>query len=433
MDISIFGLGYVGCISLGCLAKNGHSVIGVDVNQSKVDLINRGKPTVIEKDIDNIIAEAFANKKIKATQDYKFAVETSEVAIICVGTPSSKTGQLDLSHLYNVAAQIGEALNTKEEFLSVFIRSTVPPGTNQKVTEIISEHSNKQKNEHFAVVSNPEFLREGSAVKDYYHPPYTVLGTDSPVGIEIGRQLYEELGAPIFDMKIEEAELIKYLNNSFHALKITFANEVGVICKKLGIDSHRVMDVFTKDDKLNISPAYLKPGFAFGGSCLPKDLKALATFAHDFYLNTPVLNSIDQSNKNHIEYFLETVYQTGKKKVGVLGLSFKPGTDDLRYSPMVTVVERLLGKGYEIRIFDQNVELSRLTGGNKSFIEEKLPHLGRLLSTKTGEVIDKSDIIIIANKEDIFNDLEIPEDKIIFDLTRIEKFEGHPNYHGICW
>ncbi|HND46897.1 MAG TPA: nucleotide sugar dehydrogenase, partial [Chitinophagales bacterium] len=267
MEISIFGLGYVGCVSLGCLAKNGHQVIGVDVHQQKVDLINKGLPTIVEKDIDTIIAEEFKNGKIRATNDANDAVANSEISIICVGTPSSKRGNLNLDFIYKVAEQIGQALKNKNSFHSVVIRSTVLPGTNEKVGEIIAEFSGKKRNKDFSIVSNPEFLREGTAVKDYYHPSITVLGGDSEIALEKVAALYKELPAPIEIVDIRVAEIIKYVNNSFHAVKVTFANEVGNISKSLGIDSHKVMELFCKDTHLNISPTYFKPGFAYGGSC----------------------------------------------------------------------------------------------------------------------------------------------------------------------
>jgi GDP-mannose 6-dehydrogenase len=297
----------------------------------------------------------------------------------------------------------------------------------------MEKSSGKKKNRDFAVVSNPEFLREGNAVDDYHHPPYTVLGSESRKGLQVGRELYQDLPAPVFETEVKEAEILKYVNNSFHALKITFANEVGNICKHLGIDSHRVMDIFARDTKLNISPAYLKPGFAYGGSCLPKDLKALNTFAHDFYLSTPVLNAIHQSNRQQIEMALNMVYSSNSSKLGILGLSFKPGTDDLRLSPVVEVVEQLLGKGYELAIYDSNVELSRLTGGNKSFIEQKLPHLGKLLEKDLDKVVNQSETLIVANREKEFEELKIPESVKVIDLARIDALNSPTNYQGIAW
>jgi GDP-mannose 6-dehydrogenase len=293
MRISIFGLGYVGCVSLGCLAKNGFPVIGVEVNDTKIDLINRGIPTIIENEIDDIVKTQHAEGLISATKDYRMAVLNSDISILCVGTPSTPQGHLNLEHIYQSARQVGEALRDKSQFHVVIIRSTVLPGTNAKVGEIIQEISGKQRNTDFAVVSNPEFLREGTAVKDYFNPPYTLIGSDNPQAIAIVREMYAKINGPIFEAPINVAEIIKYVNNSYHALKVTFANEVGNICKQMGIDSHKVMSLFCEDKQLNISPYYFKPGFAYGGSCLPKDLKALKTLAHDFYLDSPMLQSIE--------------------------------------------------------------------------------------------------------------------------------------------
>jgi GDP-mannose 6-dehydrogenase len=297
MNISIFGLGYVGCVGMGCLAKNGHKIIGVDVLNAKIDLINQGKPTIVEKDIDRIIAEQFNKGNISATSDYKKAVLETDLSLICVGTPSTPEGHLNLDYIFQTACQIGEALADKDGFHVIAIRSTVLPGTNEKVGELITQHSGKIRNTDFGVVSNPEFLREGTAVEDFFNPPLTLLGSDNDFSLEKMEQLYAGVTGPIEKVEINVAEIIKYVNNSFHALKIVFANEVGNICKKLNIDSHEVMRIFCMDKQLNISPYYFKPGFAYGGSCLPKDLKALNTIAHDLYIDTPVLNSIEKSNE----------------------------------------------------------------------------------------------------------------------------------------
>ena len=433
-NISIFGLGYVGCVSLGCLAKNGHNVVGVDVVQHKVDLINNGKPTIIEKDIDTIIAEAQKNGRIRATTDNIEAVKDTEVSIICVGTPSTGNGHLNLEYIYNTARGIGEALKEKDSFHVIAIRSTVLLGTNKKVGEIIAETSGKERNEDFAVVSNPEFLREGSAVKDYYNPPVTVLGSENERALDIMSEIYSEINAPIERTDVKEAEIIKYVNNSFHALKITFANEVGNICKKLGIDSHKVMDLFCKDTHLNISPYYFKPGFAYGGSCLPKDLKALNTIAHDAYLNSPVLESIERSNQNQKRTAFELITSKGKRKIGILGLSFKKGTDDLRYSPIVEVTESLLGKGYEICIFDEKVNLSNITGTNKHYIDTRIPHLSRLLKNDLEEVVKSSELLVISQNDERFRDLiDRYPDKIFVDLVRVVDENRNHNYEGIGW
>ena len=434
MNISIFGLGYVGCVSLGCLAKNGHNVVGVDVSQTKVDLINSGKPTIIEKDIDSIIAEQFAAGRISATRDFADAVRQTEVSIICVGTPSSPDGHLNLDYIFTTARQIGEGMKDKDGFHVVAIRSTVMPGTNQKVGEIIEEASGKKRNEPFAMVSNPEFLREGTAVSDYYKPPVTVIGSDSERGLDIMSEIYSAVEAPIERTEVEVAEMIKYVNNSFHALKITFANEVGNIAKKLGIDSHKVMELFCKDTHLNLSPYYLKPGFAYGGSCLPKDLKGLRTLAHDLYLVSPVIDAVEASNENQKRIAFEMITNAGSKKVGILGLSFKEGTDDLRYSPIVEVTERLLGKGYQVRIFDRNVNLSKLVGANREYIDHHLPHLADLITDDLDSVIGDSEVLVVSHKNAEFREpLRQIVDKPIIDLVRLFETTDQPNYQGICW
>lgn len=433
MNISIFGLGYVGCVSLGCLAQNGHNVIGVDVQSSKVDLINSGKATIIENDIDTIIKEQFDAGRIRGTMISEEAVMATDISIICVGTPSSSQGHLDLSFIFETAKQIGNAIKKKNGFHVVAIRSTVLPGTNIHVGEIIENVSGKKRNIDYSVVSNPEFLREGTAVMDYYHPPYTVIGSDNEMAITMMKDIYSKVSGIIEVVDIQVAELIKYINNSYHALKVVFGNEVGSVCKKLGIDSHEVMRLFCLDTQLNISPYYFKPGFAYGGSCLPKDLKALKTLAHDFYLDVPVLNAIEKSNNVSKESLLEMIISKGRRKIGVLGISFKAGTDDLRYSPIIDVIEKLMGKGYEIRVFDQNVQFSKLIGKNKSFIEEHLPHLNLLLTQNMQEMADWAEIIVVTNKEKSFKDIKIDRTKKVIDLVRFAEFKDLENYEGISW
>ncbi|MCB9297022.1 MAG: UDP-glucose/GDP-mannose dehydrogenase family protein [Lewinellaceae bacterium] len=434
MNISIFGLGYVGCVSVGCLSNNGHRVIGVDVMPAKAELINQGKPTIIEKDIGGLIEENWKEGRISATTDYRQAVLETDVSIICVGTPSSNNGHLNLTAIYETARQIGEVLKEKDTLHIVAIRSTVLPGTNEKVGQILAEASGKKRNEGFAVVSNPEFLREGTAVKDYYNPPVTVLGTDNPKAGRIMKEVYRGIDAPVEETQIEVAELIKYVNNSFHALKVSFANEVGNICKQLGIDSHQLMNLFCMDHQLNLSSYYLKPGFAFGGSCLPKDLKALRTLAHDFYLNSPVLNAVLDSNENQKEMAYRMVMDKGVKKVGILGLSFKKGTDDLRYSPVVDLAEKLLGKGYSLSIYDKNVNISKLTGTNKAYIDQHIPHLSELISDRLDEVVANSEVVVISHKEPEFDCINTRyPDKTFIDLVKIKDGVSNGNYEGICW
>ncbi len=435
MNISIFGLGYVGCVSLGCLAKNGHKVIGVDINKNKVDLINQGMPTIIEKDIDKIIKDQFMNGNISATTDSNFAVKNSEISIIAVGTPSTIHGHLDFKYIYKVAELIGESLKTKDTTHIIAIRSTVLPGTCDKVAEIIETVSGKKRNEWFAVVDNPEFLREGSAVKDYYNPPLTLIGSDNKEAAEKMTLLYHTLPAEIIVTDLKVAEIMKYVNNTYHALKISFANEIGNICSTMGIDSHQVMDIFCKDTQLNISNYYFKPGFAFGGSCLPKDLRGLKTLAHDLYIKTPVIDGIGMTNENQIERAIKMIQQHPNKKLGFLGLSFKEGTDDLRNSPAVRVVEALIGQGEDVAIYDKNINLTILTGTNKDYIDARIPHLSKLLVADIDLLISKSDILVICTNEKEFEEkLMVVEDKFIIDFVRLsEKLVSRKNYVGINW
>ena len=435
MNVSIFGLGYVGCVSLGCLAQNGHSIIGVDVNQTKVDQINAGKATIIERDIAEIIAEQRKAGRVRATTDFQDAVIGSDVSILCVGTPSTQTGHLNLEYVFKVAEQIAKALTEKDSFHVIAIRSTVLPGTSEKVSDTIARISGRKRGEDFAVVSNPEFLREGTAVHDYYNPPFTLIGSTSERAAGKLSELYQDIPAEIIMTDLRTAEIMKYVNNSFHALKVGFANEIGNICQKLGIDSQRVMDIFVKDTRLNISSYYLKPGFAYGGSCLPKDLKAIKALAHDLYLESPIINAVDTTNQNQITKAVDVIRGFGKNKIAFLGLAFKSGTDDLRNSPTVAVIETLLGKGFEIKVFDKNVHLSKLTGTNKEFIETHVPHISRLINPSLDDVMKWAEVLVIATKEDSFSEkLSGIEDKMILDLVNVGNgLATKENYVGICW
>jgi GDP-mannose 6-dehydrogenase len=435
MKVSIFGLGYVGCVSAACLASKGNKVIGVDISENKVNLINSGRPTIIEKDIDKLVKEGYEKNFLEATKDVEYAINNTEISIIAVGTPSSPTGHLNLSYIFKVSEQIGKALKNKIGYHVIAIRSTVLPGTNEKVGEIIEKYSNKKRNINFSIISNPEFLREGTAVKDYMNPPITLIGYNDEKAKDIMVKLYEELPAEIIATDIRVAEIMKYVNNTFHALKIVFGNEIGNICKELEIDSHKVMEIFCKDKQLNISPYYFKPGFAYGGSCLPKDSKALTTLAKDCYINVPVINSINDSNEIQKQKAIDMIINKGKRTVGILGLSFKAGTDDLRSSPIVDVVERLLGKGFELKIYDKNVKVSELTGTNKDYIESKIPHLQRFITDNLSSVINKSEVIVVTNKESEFEDiLEKYPNKIIIDLVRMwDQVIYNGQYEGISW
>ena len=435
MNISIFGLGYVGCVSMGCLAQNGHTVIGVDINQNKVDLINKGKATIIEKDIDEIIAEQHVYGRIKATTIVKEAVAKTELSIIAVGTPSTLQGHLDLKYIFKVAKSIGNALKKNDQFHIIAIRSTVLPGTCDQIADLIAAESGKTRNTDFAVVDNPEFLREGTAVADYFNPPLTLIGSDNPIAAKKVSSLYTHLPGEIIVTDLRVAEIMKYVNNTFHALKISFANEVGNVCSALGIDSHQVMDIFCKDKHLNISPYYFKPGFAYGGSCLPKDLNGFQTLAHDMYIKTPVINSINESNENQINRAIELIQRFPQRKLGFLGLSFKAGTDDLRNSPAVRVIESLLGKGANLSIYDKNISLTMLTGTNKDYIEARIPHLSCFLVNNLDELISDCEVLIVNTKEEEYiTKLRAATDKMIIDFVRLdETFIQQPNYIGINW
>ncbi len=435
MNISIFGLGYVGCVGAACCAKLGHKVIGVDVSENKVNLINSGRPTIIEDEIEDLCKEGHNKGLLSATMDTHYAVHNSEVSFIVVGTPSSKEGHLNLNYIYTVAKQIGEALRDKSDFHLIAIRSTVLPGTNERVGKIIENASGKKRGESFTIVSNPEFLREGTSVHDYFNPPLTLVGVDSEYAEQKFRELYKDINAEFICTDIKVAEMMKYVNNTYHALKIVFGNEVGNICKGLDIDSHKVMEIFCKDTHLNISPYYFKPGFAYGGSCLPKDSKALRTLARDLYIDVPVINSINNSNELQKKNAIDIIVSKGKRNIGVLGLSFKAGTDDLRCSPIVDVVETLLGKGFSISIYDKNVKVSELTGTNRDFIMAKIPHLQHFVTDNLDEVISKSDVLVVTNKEKEFTDiLKKYPGKIVIDLVREWKEVDYNGvYEGISW
>jgi GDP-mannose 6-dehydrogenase len=435
MNISIFGLGYVGCVSLGCLAQNGHMVIGVDVSKNKVDQINAGIATIVEKDIDAIIKEQCKKGNIRATHDYRNAILSSEVSIVAVGTPSSPKGHLNLEYIFHVAENIGDVLAIKKDFHVIALRSTIFPGTCEKFARIVEEKSGKENNIDFAVVDNPEFLREGTAVHDYYNPPLTLIGSNCERATIIMKAIYESLPGEIIITDVKVAEIMKYVNNTYHALKISFANEIGNICSALDIDSHKVMEIFCKDKQLNISSYYFKPGFAYGGSCLPKDLKGLQTLAHDLYIKAPVIESIDKTNEIQVQRAVGILSKYFGKKIGILGLSFKAGTDDLRNSPFVDVVEILLGRGFDISIYDQNIQLARLTGKNKEYIESRIPHLEKLLVNDISTVLNNSDVLIVSNKEELFQEkLKQISGKIILDMVRLpDTIKANNTYIGINW
>jgi GDP-mannose 6-dehydrogenase len=436
MKLSVFGIGYVGCVSAACFAKAGHDVIGVDVNPTKVEIINSGRSPIVEAGIDELISEMVAAGRLRAVTCSCEAVRESDVSLVCVGTPSNANGSLNLKHVQQVCQEIGAALKNKSERHTVVIRSTMLPGTVENlVVPTLEEHSGKKAGRDFGVSINPEFLREGSSLKDFYAPPFTLIGADTEDTAKLISSLYSEIQAPLLITQLKTAEMVKYACNCFHALKVSFANEIGNICKAAGIDSHEVMEVFSQDTKLNLSPYYLTPGFAFGGSCLPKDLRAINYKAKQLDVEVPVLSSILPSNRLQIERAVDMVLQTGKKRIGVLGFSFKAGTDDLRESPMVTLIETLIGKGLQLAIYDRDVSLAKLFGANKEYIEREIPHISQLMRSSVDEVIADSEVIVIGNKASEFRSIEpqINEGRMVLDLVRIFDRTSDGTYEGICW
>lgn len=436
--ISVFGLGYVGAVSLACLADNGHEVMGVDVNPLKVNIINEGRSPIVEHGLDELMRKGVESGSIRALTDSREAIHATELSIICVGTPSNSNGSLDLRYVQRVSHEIGEALAEKDAYHIVILRSTVLPGTTEDVViPALEQASGKKCGVDFGVCFNPEFLREGSSIKDFYNPPFTVIGADEPKVAETVQQLYSGLGAPLQVVPIRVAEMVKYTCNAFHALKVTFANEIGNLCKVSGIDSHKVMDIFCLDTKLNLSPYYLKPGFAFGGSCLPKDLRALLYHGRHFDQNLPVLESILPSNNLQVERAYRMVTQAGSKRVGVLGFSFKAGTDDLRESPIVDLIEKLIGKGYQIQLYDKNVSLANLHGANRTYIEKEIPHIAQLMADTIDEVIESSDVILIGNGSPEFANVRerVNGHHVIIDLVRVVGRDAvsDERYQGIGW
>lgn len=437
INISIFGLGYVGAVSAACLAKEGHTIIGVDPNQTKVDLINAGKSPIIENDIGELVEAGASSGGLRATTDVDEAIRSSDISLICVGTPSQMNGSLDLKYVRNVCQQIGAALKNHRSHHVVVARSTMLPGTMRSlVIPTLEEHSGKRAGFDFGVCNNPEFLREGTAVYDFYNPPKTVIGeTDGKSG-DILASIYSELPGPLIRTDVETAEMVKYTDNVWHALKVGFANEIGNVCKALGIDGHKVMDIFCQDTKLNLSPYYMKPGFAFGGSCLPKDVRALTYKARSMDIDLPILNSVLPSNRLQVEKGIRMIEDKGNKDIGILGFSFKAGTDDLRESPVVDVIEHLIGKGYNIRLYDRNVNIASLVGANRDFILNHIPHISGLMTGSMDEVMEHGKTIVVGNGDPEFRDIlsRLNDDQVVVDFVRIDDSQSiDGRYDGICW
>jgi len=437
LKISVFGLGYVGTVSASCLAHDGHEVVGVDPVQTKVDLINGGLSPIVETDVGEIVAATAKAGRLRAISDPCQAIRETDLSFVCVGTPSLANGNLDLRYVRRICEQIAEALKSKDKTHTVAIRSTILPGTMRTIViPLLEEFSGKKAGVDFGVCNNPEFLREGSAVKDFRNPAKTVIGELNAASGEMLATLYEKLDAPLIRTDLETAEMVKYVDNSWHALKIGFANEIGTLCKSLGLDAHEVMNIFCQDHKLNISTAYLSPGFAFGGSCLPKDLRALLYKAKMKDLELPILTSILRSNEMQVSRGLQLITERGNKKVGILGFSFKAGTDDLRESPVIEVIERLLGKGYDLRIYDKNVRIASLVGANRDFILNRIPHISRLMVDHVDAVLDFAQTIVIGNRDPEFATVpdKLHDGQSVVDFIRISNSTSvNGKYDGICW
>jgi GDP-mannose 6-dehydrogenase len=440
MKIAVFGLGYVGAVSATCLARSGHYVIGVDPNATKVDFIRRGRSPIVEPGLEALIAAAVADGRLSAYPEHALAVAQSDILMVCVGTPGKPNGSLDLTYVRRIVEQIGEALVNANGYKVVVIRSTLLPGSLQSVVvPILEQRSGRQCGRDFGVCLNPEFLREGTAIHDFDHPPKTVIAASDERALALMRELYANVDAPLIETNVATAEMIKYIDNCWHALKVTFANEVGRLCKAMGVDGRLAMRLFCMDTKLNLSSAYLRPGFAFGGSCLPKDVRALTYQGRLLDVDTPVLAAILASNQVHIAQAFSMIRATGRRRIGLLGLSFKESTDDLRESPLVTLAELLVGKGYELTIYDRNVRLASLTGANREYILTQIPHIGRLLVDRPEQVFQQCEVVVLASTEGELRSLlrDFAREKTIIDLVGAWDVPADDRlaevYDGIAW
>ena len=434
--IAVFGLGYVGTVSACCLADGGNRVIGVEVVPEKVAALNRGEVSFVEPGLEELVRRVVGDGRLRATDSSNEAILAADLSLICVGTPSASTGLPRFEQLFQVCEIIGQVLKTKAAPHTVVIRSTVLPGTVQRCAEIVAQASGKQEGRDFHVLVNPEFLREGTALHDYRNPPFTVIGAEREEDAALLASLYANLSAPLFITQRPEAETIKYACNLFHAVKVVFGNEIGRICKAAGIDSHAVMNIFCQDDRLNLSPYYLKPGFAYGGSCLPKDLRAILAFAREHHTSLPMLERVPESNREQIELGFRMIQEQGKKRVALIGFAFKPTTDDLRESPLVILAETLMGRGYEVKIFDRQVVLSNLLGANKGFLQSHLPHAAQLLTDDLDQVLNWAECLVIGSKlpelEKVLGSARA--DQCIVDLVRCgAEVKTAASYSGIGW
>jgi GDP-mannose 6-dehydrogenase len=436
LRINIYGLGYVGSVAAACLAADGHDILGIDVDPTKVDRINRGESPVVEPGLAELIGESVASGKLRATTE---GINDADSSFVCVGTPSNENGSLCLDYVARATEHIGASLRAGSSYHVVCIRSTVLPGTVQSlVIPLLEQHSRKKAGRDFGVCMNPEFLREGTSIRDYHCPPFTIIGELDARSGDLVEQLYSRLPAPVIRTELPVAEMVKYAGNAFHALKVTFANEIGNLCKRLGVDGTQVMEIFCQDKKLNVSSTYLQPGFAFGGSCLPKDLRALLYKAKEVDLEPAVLRAIMVSNSQQVDEAYRLIRKTGKQKIAVLGLSFKPGTDDLRESPIATLVEMLIGKGHHVAIYDRDVSLSRVHGSNRAYIDQTIPHISCLMKGSIDSAIDGSEVVVVAKRCPEFDEplRRLNNSTVVVDLVKALPQRSNQNghsYEGICW